>query len=224
MAIDSLMAKWAQQNQAVFFRFYGWERPTVSLGRFQKEDGLRVPESLDFVRRPSGGRAVLHHSEITYCIAVPKTTVFGRLSVLEFHKIVHGVIKDVLRELGVPAELSNGKRGNTAFCFDASSKYEVVIDGIKIVGSAQFRTQEAIVEHGSIVLRQDNSLLREIFSENVPYIQGLLDLYEIDVEDIKRRMIKRFENLFGISFRIDLRDDMLEEAKKVSHLFDLRRR
>lgn len=71
MAIDSLMAEWSANMNSVLFRFYGWERPTVSLGRFQKEDGINVPDWIDVVRRPSGGRALLHHREITYCLAVP---------------------------------------------------------------------------------------------------------------------------------------------------------
>jgi len=224
MAIDGLMAEWAWFKKSPFLRLYGWKRPTVSLGRFQKEDGLRIPEGVDLVRRPSGGRAVLHRMEITYCLAVPKESPFGELSVLEFHRLVHATIREALREVDVPAELSNGKRGNTAFCFDASSKYEVVVDGMKIVGSAQFRTKTAIVEHGSIILKQDSELLREIFGESVPSVKGLLELYDVDVKFLEKMVVKSFERVFGPSVRIRLSDDMLKEAKKHSRFFDLRRR
>ncbi|PLV56825.1 biotin/lipoate A/B protein ligase family protein [Thermotoga sp. SG1] len=224
MAIDSLMAKWVWVEKRPFFRIYGWKNPTVSLGRFQKEDGLRIPEGVDFVRRPSGGRAVLHHMEITYCLAVPRGNSFGELSVLEFHRLVHSVIKDALRELGVPAVLSDGKRGNTAFCFDASSKYEIVVDGMKIVGSAQFRTKNAIVEHGSIVLKQSKKLLREIFGESVLQVGGLLEMYDVDVVLLEKTLVRSFEKLFGPSVRIQLSDDMLKEAHELSGFFEMRRR
>ena len=224
MAIDSLMAKWAWLEKKSFFRLYGWENPTVSLGRFQKENNLKIPKGVDFVRRPSGGRAVLHHMEITYCLAVPRESSFGDLSVLEFHRLVHNVIKEALCEVGVPAELSDGRRGNTAFCFDAASKYEVVVDGMKIVGSAQFRTKGAIVEHGSIVLRQNRELLREIFGEDVPQVKGLLELYDVDVKLLEETLLRRFEKVFGSFVRTQLNDDMLKEAKDLSRFFELRRR
>jgi lipoate-protein ligase A len=224
MAIDSLMAEWSANMNSVLFRFYGWKRPTVSLGRFQKEDGINVPDWIDVVRRPSGGRALLHHREITYCLAVPKKINFGKLSVLEFHRLVHSLIRDALVEAGLHAELSSERRGNTALCFDAPSRYEIVINGVKVVGSAQFRTAESIVEHGSIVLKQDIDLLKTIFGEDVPPLKGILDLYDVDVKALEERILAQFEKVFGTSRKIQLDGSMLKEARERSPLYEVRRR
>ncbi|KHC90278.1 biotin/lipoate A/B protein ligase [Thermotoga sp. Mc24] len=224
MAVDSLMAEWAVKMNAVLFRFYGWERPTVSLGRFQKKGGINVPDWIDVVRRPSGGRALLHHREITYCLAVPRKVDAGKLSVLEFHRLVHSLIRDALVKAGVPAELSSERRGNTMLCFDAPSRYEIVLNGVKVVGSAQFRTAESIVEHGSIVLKQDVELLKTIFGDGIPPLKGILDLYDVDVKTLEESILAQFEKVFGPSKKIQLDSSMLKESRERSSLFEVRRR
>lgn len=160
MACDvALMARARRTGEAVF-RVYAWERPTLSFGRHEAarrhyDVHAIAGGGVDVVRRPTGGRALLHHREVTYSITspvVPGESLAG--SVRRFNQL----LLDALRALGVDAReagKSHALRPEGAACFAVPSTGELTLDGRKLVGSAQVRRDGALLQHGSILLHDD---------------------------------------------------------------------
>ena len=170
MAWDqALMARARRTGEAVL-RVYAWRRPTLSLGRNQTARGAydlaRAADlGVDIVRRPTGGRALLHHREVTYSVTAPEAfdaTLRGA------YDRINALLLAALRSLGVPAQLS-GPRTRTpspglAPCFDEPAAGEIVVNGRKLVGSAQWRHDGALLQHGSILLHDDQGLIDRLLS------------------------------------------------------------
>ncbi len=165
MALDhALMARARQGGEAVL-RVYEWSAPVLSLGRNQRARGVYVNQALEsrgitVVRRPTGGRALLHHREITYSLTAPAST--GEpLGVM--YRRMNGLLLDALSALGVAGVLARPvarSRPPTAMpCFAEPSAGEIVVDGRKLVGSAQWRDDGALLQHGSILVYDDQGLL-----------------------------------------------------------------
>lgn len=174
MSIDSSLLRAAQEGVA-FLRLYGWMPPCLSFGR--NEPATRRYElakierlGLDTVRRPTGGRAVWHDSEVTYAVAAPAST-FGGLR--ESYNIIHSTIAAALRHLGVAAELAGQSRAVGASlsggaCFASPVGGEVVAAGRKLVGSAQVREGDAFLQHGSILLEDGQDMVSQVTVGNAP--------------------------------------------------------
>jgi lipoate-protein ligase A len=173
MALDHALACRLEPGQGVV-RLYGWARPTVSLGRNEPARGLYRMEAvssagLGLVRRPTGGRAVLHAGELTYAVVAP-LGAWGGLREAYFG--VHRALAAALRDLGVAAEVVGagsapvGSGGVAALdagpCFQAPAPGEIVVGGRKLVGSAQARLDGALLQHGSILVEDDQALLTKI--------------------------------------------------------------
>lgn len=165
MAVDeALMEAVGREDSPPTLRFYGWNPPALSLGYFQDRarevdlDGCAT-QGFDCVRRPTGGRAVLHSAEVTYAVVVPEGYPGFGGSVSEAYRAIAEGLLVGLKRLGVPAEMAEAPRREggerSAACFDSPSFYELVVDGRKLVGSAQVRRHGAILQHGSILLRFD---------------------------------------------------------------------
>ncbi len=160
MATDHALARRLGEGEAVL-RFYQWEVPTLSFGRNQRARGAYREEDIrgagmDLVRRPTGGRAVLHHQELTYAVVLPLRTLGGLRDV--YRKVNEGLVLGLTR-LGVPAAVS-GATGTAlppeaGACFQAPAEGEVVVGGRKLVGSAQARVEGALLQHGSLLLAGD---------------------------------------------------------------------
>ncbi len=164
MAVDQALLESVGAGEPPALRFYTWEPPCLSFGRNQPAAGLYDPErararGIDLVRRPTGGRAVYHHQELTYAVAVP-TGMLG--SPRETYAAVNAALIAGLRRLGIPAALAGaapvraavavGAPLGVAPCFEAAMPGEVVVGGRKLVGSAQRREGGAFLQHGSILL------------------------------------------------------------------------
>jgi lipoate-protein ligase A len=145
-------------------RLYGWGPPAVSIGRHQDPERACDPGACraagwDVVRRPTGGRAVLHAAdEVTYAVAVP--LALAPAGVQAAYAWIGAALVAAYRHLGLPAELSRGRQltDRTGACFDAPAAHEVVCQGRKIAGSAQLRHGGFLLQHGSLPLRVDASL------------------------------------------------------------------
>lgn len=150
-------------------RFFGWSPATLSIGYFQKAaDEVRLEEvraqGFGFVRRPTGGRAVLHDAEVTYSIVVPESYPGLPTSVTESYRVLSEGLVRGFRALGLDAamvslaseeEKAKFASAGSAACFDSPSWYELVVDGRKVAGSAQVRRHGAVLQHGSILLDLD---------------------------------------------------------------------
>jgi len=157
MAVDVAVARSLTPDHAVL-RLYRWSRPTLSLGRhqpaFDRYDSFAARGlGVDVVRRPTGGREVLHDRELTYSVALPLRHLSG---VRESYRTLNAALVEALRSLGVAAELATPEARTpgpgAGPCFASPARGEVVVSGRKIVGSAQVRIGGAILQHGSILL------------------------------------------------------------------------
>lgn len=150
-------------------RFYGWEPAALSIGYFQKaESEVNFDElkkqGLGFIRRPTGGRAVLHDKELTYSIIVNEEYPGLPASVTEAYRVLSEGLLQGFRRLGLDAHMvtlaSEEEKqkyatiGSSA-CFDSPSWYELVVEGRKVAGSAQMRQKGVVLQHGSILLDLD---------------------------------------------------------------------
>lgn len=163
MALDHALALDLGPKEAVL-RTYGWEVPTVSFGRNEPAEGrfdrdVACSEGIRFVRRPTGGRAVLHDDELTYAVALPLDACGGLRA--SYVRVNEGLLLG-LRELGVGARIEN--RGEALApdagpCFARPAKGEVMLDGRKLIGSAQARVGRCLLQHGSILIGGDQSRL-----------------------------------------------------------------
>lgn len=174
MAVDeALLARAARTGEAVL-RVYEWARPTLSLGRNQRAAGCysaaRAAEhGVDVVRRRTGGRAVLHARELTYSVTAP---VVAHEPLRESYRRINLVLVGALRALGVAAEEATSTAPapppSSAPCFEAPTEGELVVRGRKLVGSAQLRDGGALLQHGSILVDDDQSLLAALATEPLP--------------------------------------------------------
>jgi lipoyl(octanoyl) transferase len=153
-------------------RWYRWNSATVSLGYFQKsEAAAAIPrlKGLPVVRRLTGGGAILHHFEWTYSCAVPPDHPLAQTP-LQIYERVHERIIAALAERGVSSALRGSSLSDAEgefLCFRRGDPRDVVLNGQKIVGSAQRRRRGAVLQHGSLLLRR---------SEYAPEFPGVLDL------------------------------------------------
>jgi lipoate-protein ligase A len=129
---------------------------------------VAVARGIDVVRRPTGGRALLHHREITYSVTAP--TRGGSLR--ETYAAINAILLGALRRLGVPATIAerSGRplAPDGAACFAEPNEGELVVDGRKLVGSAQRRDEHALLQHGSILLGDDQGIVAELRGSAAP--------------------------------------------------------
>ena len=161
MAVDEALLQWAAARGGWCWRFYRWAEPTLSVGRFQRyEDRQQHPASLSCpaVRRASGGGAIVHDAEITYSLVVPAGHPLA-VRRIALYGLVHGTLIDVLRSLGIAAELcregSSARGARQPFlCFQRRAPGDVLVGTAKVAGSAQRRRRGAVLQHGSLLLRR----------------------------------------------------------------------
>jgi len=174
MAIDEAMLTLHGEGKTPpTLRFYTWDPPTLSIGYFQKAeeevdlDALRR-RGIGFVRRPTGGRAVLHDRELTYSMVVSESYPGLPRRVTEAYRMLSEGLLEGFRQLGLRAEMadlsSDSEKAKyasaaSAACFDSPSWYELVVEGRKAAGSAQMRQKGAVLQHGSILIDLDADLL-----------------------------------------------------------------
>ncbi|MBN1592087.1 MAG: lipoate--protein ligase family protein [Candidatus Coatesbacteria bacterium] len=181
MAIDeSLFSTFDCDTAEPVLRLYTWNRPCLTLGYFQRAaDAVRRDacreRGVDVVRRITGGRAVLHDQELTYCIVAPvkRGPFAGRL--IDCYQAIATCLAESCEQLGISKnmiEVVTGARGGSASaaCFMMASAYEIMVGGRKLIGSAQKRNDDVFVQHGSIPLRIDMPLTLSVMrlEENSP--------------------------------------------------------
>lgn len=160
MAVDEGILATAQREERATLRLYRWRGPWLSLGYPQRVPADRLArcaqEGVRWVRRPTGGRAVLHGQDLTYALAAPASWLPPSLE--GSYRLVSEAILAALGQVGIRAARAAGRsgRGGLAFdCFARPAPEEICIGRRKLVGSAQRRGGAAVLQHGSIRLRPD---------------------------------------------------------------------
>jgi len=165
MALDEAILEAVGRGDSLpTLRLYAWEPPCLSLGYAQPVGDVDLARlrarGWDLVRRPTGGRAILHTDELTYSVTAPldEPRVAGGL--LESYNRLAQALVAALRQLGLPVEVQersaapNGQSTNPV-CFEVPSTYEITVGGKKLVGSAQARRKEGVLQHGTLPLTGD---------------------------------------------------------------------
>jgi lipoate-protein ligase A len=168
MAVDAALLDRTLETGKAFLRCYRWEPHCLSLGRHEpalrRYDTERIrARGLSCVRRPTGGRAVWHARELTYAVTAP-LAVFGGMR--EAYAAIHGLLAAALGALGVPSLLAPRSSPTPGVgsgpCFATPVGGEVLVQGRKVVGSAQLRSGNAFLQHGSLLLADDQGLVGEL--------------------------------------------------------------
>ncbi|MBW7932298.1 MAG: octanoyltransferase [Gemmatimonadaceae bacterium] len=164
MACDVALMARARRTGETVLRVYAWEHPTLSFGRHeaarrQYDEQAIIAAGVGIVRRPTGGRALLHHREVTYSITAP---LRDAESLTASVKRFNALLLRALHHLGVPAteaDTPRSLRPEGAACFAVPSAGELTLHGRKLVGSAQVRQDGALLQHGSILLDDDQGMI-----------------------------------------------------------------
>ena len=168
MAWDQTLLDLAEAEGRFVVRLYRWEPHCLSFGRNEpagrRYDRARIEaEGIDVVRRPTGGRAVWHARELTYAVAAP-TARLGALQ--EAYRRIHEMLAAAVTALGAaPALAARPLRAapvDAGACFASPAGGELIVDGAKVVGSAQVRQGAALLQHGSMLLEDDQSLVTSL--------------------------------------------------------------
>jgi lipoate-protein ligase A len=201
-------------------RFYSWARPTVSLGRNQKVDravdrSYCMSRGIDIVHRPTGGRAVLHDRELTYAIASNEAGRFGGRTIYETYRRISMALAEGYRRIGIDAvvapdttrPLGNGDRDPP--CFVSPSRYELMVRGRKVSGSAQRRLRRGFLQHGSLPLVCDYRTAAGAFGVADPAaleveMAGMADFLDgcPDTSGLAEAFTGAFGATFGVRFRL----------------------
>lgn len=170
MATDEALLLEADRSGAAFLRLYRWDPPCLSFGRNEPAAARYDREGLErrglaVVRRPTGGRAVWHEHEVTYAVAAP-IAPFGSLRAS--YRAIHERLAAALRALGADANLADRPTARPPVvgpCFASPVGGEVLVNGRKVIGSAQVRHCTALLQHGSILLDGSQEIVREVSRE-----------------------------------------------------------
>jgi lipoate-protein ligase A len=165
MAVDEALLESVGRGASLpALRLYAWQPPCLSLGYAQPFTDVDLPRlkerGWEVVRRPTGGRAILHTDELTYSVIAPPDEPRLAGTLLESYNRLAQALLAALRLLGLPVEMQErsaaSQAGNTnPVCFEVPSTYEITVGGKKLVGSAQARRKEGVLQHGSLPLSGD---------------------------------------------------------------------
>ncbi len=212
MATDQALLESVDQSGQPVLRFYTWQVPTLSLGYFQRE-AARAEHSdsrtIHCVRRATGGGAIVHHHELTYSLAVPcrESSAGPRL---DLYQRTHHALVEALQEFGVRAApyrlISQGDRSGVSdpfLCFQRRTDEDLIVNGYKVAGSAQRKSRNSMLQHGSVLLQA---------SRWAPQLPGIEDLTasEIPIEGLVESFAKRLGSWLSLHWR----GDQLSEAEQ----------
>lgn len=223
MALDqSILEHIGRGESKPTLRLYAWEPACLSLGYAQPFSDVDVnrlkQHGWEVVRRVTGGRAILHTDEITYSVIAPSSEPRVAGSVLESYNRLAQALLLAVKSLEIPVEMKEGKANDSAtlnpVCFEVPSTYEITVDGKKLIGSAQARKKDGVLQHGSLPLTGDltricQALVFENESSREDASKRLLDRAttaesalgrRISWENAAQALVKAFEAQLGLSF------------------------
>jgi len=223
MAIDeAILDTHIRRRCPPTLRVYRWSPPTLSLGYFQSMereiDEKRCSElGIDIVRRQTGGRAVLHHNELTYSIVTSEAYGFPK-SIMESYRLLSEGLIAAYQILGLEVCLEDHTREpSSAACFTGAGLADLAFHGRKLCGSAQFRRGDALLQHGSLPIELDANLLFCILRYPSTAIRdkaqadfshkaaGISEFFgnNIGWQQLKEALLKGFQTSLGIEFYDD---------------------
>lgn len=223
MAVDeSILDSVGRGASIPTLRLYAWTPACLSLGvaqPFADVDTARLrARGWDVVRRITGGRAILHTDELTYSVSGSAENPILAGSVLESYNRLAKALLRAVQELGMSVKMKEGKADenskNNPVCFEAPSTYEITVDGKKLIGSAQARRKEGVLQHGSLPLVGDLTRITDAlaFADESARVEAAARLlaraatvesalsHAVAWDDAARTMVRAFEAELGIQF------------------------
>ncbi len=199
-----LFDNFEQGNAGSTLRIYGWEKPCISLG-YSQDSNIELNSSncekfnIEIVKRPTGGGIVFHNEhEVTYSFICANDDKRLPEGLVESYKYLSGIVIEALRSLRVPAELSDTRHSDQPrICFSYPASYEITLEGHKIVGSAQKRGKKALLQQGSIFVR-NLDLKPSDFIRNCIDFKSIYDILGVDIDQgqLSKELSKAFQAVF----------------------------
>jgi lipoate-protein ligase A len=164
MAVDEAILEHAGSGLRLpTLRLYSWDPPCLSLGHAQPfadvDTAALLAHGWEIVRRPTGGRAILHTDELTYSVCAPADEPRLAGSLLDSYNRLAGALLAAVKAIGLPVEMKEGTTEGSGsanpVCFEVPSTYEITVNGKKLIGSAQARRKEGVLQHGTLPLTGD---------------------------------------------------------------------
>lgn len=228
MALDEALLVSCAHGGLPTLRLYRWSKPTVSLGYFQPYDAVNVryciEHDIDIVRRPTGGRAVLHGHDLTFSIVLPENELpEGYRSVRASHYWLMCGIRESLRSLGVPAEIgsSESHTGTTAprtsDCFAHIADCDLHAYNCKLVGAAQVRKRGVLLEQGSIPYATPFSGFERVFWGE-PGQVPLSNVQALPYARLVEAIVNNFGNVLQVQLEpLLINNNELENARSLQY-------
>lgn len=222
-------------EQLPTLRLYGWQPPCLSLGYGQRSADVDFARAAalgwEVVRRPTGGRAILHTDELTYSVTLPAGHPLAAGSVIESYRRISAALLNALQRLG--AQAAADSQADTlptcgAVCFEAPSHYEVTVGGRKLIGSAQVRRFGGVLQHGSLPLTGDIARICDGLTfgdeaeraaaqarvrQRAAALADVLPVGTSDTVDLWRRAATAFVEAFSATFALTLAEGALSNAE-----------
>ncbi len=186
-------------------RFYGWKPACVSLGRNQSEENIDKEycqnKGIDIVRRVTGGRGLLHDDEVTYSFVCPFEYLNAGNSVIGSYKEISSYIIEGFKTIGINLELGGRKKAETShdYCMLLSTGADLAYNGKKLIGSAQYRTQGYLLQHGSVLFSYKKEVIEKIFKEETKE-NTITCINEINSDLTRNDIIKAMKQGFNSKF------------------------
>nr|WP_199307007.1 biotin/lipoate A/B protein ligase family protein [Alkalinema sp. FACHB-956] len=221
MAIDRyFLTRHALGTHPPVLRFYSWSPVALSLGYHQRSypatwHGLTWQgQPIDLVRRPTGGRAVLHQGDLTYAVVA---SGFATNRMESYQQICEFLIQG-LATIGIELHYGSAGRGyiHNPNCFGTATAADLVMaDGSKLIGSAQARKGKAILQHGSIRLTPDRTLFATVFGETDLFLPQLSPQQQ-NIHQLMDALMQAASDCFGVTFTIQpLTPDEFQEIQEM---------
>ncbi len=223
MAVDESILEHIGRGEALpTLRLYAWNPPCLSLGHAQPFTDVDVTRLKDHgwevVRRATGGRAILHTDELTYSVIAPGNEPRVEGSVLESYNRLAQALLLAVQKLELPVEMKEGKADTSTtsnpVCFEVPSTYEITVNGKKLIGSAQARKKDGVLQHGSLPLTGDltricqaltfenesaRALAAQRLLERATTVESALER-RVSWEEAGQAFIQAFEAQLGLRF------------------------
>ncbi len=219
MQIDSdLLANHKPEDDPIL-RIYTWNPYAVSRGYHQKDDSFNHAEieskGYGLVRRATGGRAILHAQELTYAIiGSSPSELFGN-TLHDTYMLINMALIQFLQGMGLDPDISDGEtltEARASICFKSAGKHEITVQGKKIIGSAQRRTNGVFLQHGSILCGPAHAQLAELLNEDAPGKLPVAEIeksttnlneltgsdYQRDYEELAKKLINSFAKTLNL--------------------------
>jgi lipoate-protein ligase A len=228
MALDEAIADTVRNDKAPpTLRLYGWDRPAVTLGAFQNADEVDLAfcdaEGIQVVRRPTGGRAILHVvEELTYSFSAPTTDGPFSGTLLESYDKLSQAFSLSFTSLGLNVRTVSRKprgRSGSPLCFESPSYGEMTVDGRKVIGSAQRRRPGGLLQQGSIPLVLEYGLMGQVFgyTGGRTAMAGLRDfLPHLEAQELTGAVARAFCETFEVELiPAEVSEEEADEARRL---------